>query len=78
MNQPAARDTTFDGITPERVWLTFNNIDRKGYLTVKIEVNGISKIVREFYIAGLHPNEGVECSSHNLTWLLARHTRAIS
>lgn len=69
-DQVAARDTTFDGIKPEQVWITFNNIDRKDYLTCKIEINGIGKVMHEFYIPGLNPEEGVHVSSHNLSWIL--------
>lgn len=70
MNQPAARDTTFDGIKPERVWIRFGNYDRDGYLTVTLEINGIDKVIREFYIPGLASDEGVLSESHNLSWIV--------
>lgn len=68
--QVAARDTTFDGIVPERVWLSFHNTKRKGYLTVTLEVNGIEKVINELYIPGLDLDEGICCESQNLTWLV--------
>lgn len=68
---PAARDTTFDGIKPEKMWLwlCFRN-KKPNHLDVILELNGIQKVIRRFYIPGLDPNDGCLSESHNLTWIL--------
>jgi hypothetical protein len=66
----AAEDTTFKNVKAERVWLSFSNLEKENYLTVTLEINGIKKVINEFYIPGLSRNEGLTSYSHNLTWIL--------
>ena len=68
--QPAARDTTFDNIKPEQLWLDFSNTRREGYLSVILSINGIEMVIEEFYIPGLSLNEGITLCGRNLTWIL--------
>jgi hypothetical protein len=71
VSEEPARDTTFDGVMPERVWLNYNNGKHNGpYFRFKLEINGIEKELNAFYIPGIDQNEGLLCGSHNLTWIL--------
>lgn len=64
----AARDTTFDNVIPERLWvLTRTSPDRK-YIKIYIEVNGIEKEVDSIYVGSY---DGIISNAHNLTWILS-------
>lgn len=69
MDQIASRDTTFDNIKPETMWISFSNVKKKGYLTVDLSINGIEKELTSFYINGLSPSEGMTLESCNLSWV---------
>lgn len=63
----AARDTTFDNVIPERLWvLTRTSPDRK-YIKIYIEINGIEKEVDSIYVGSY---DGIISNAHNLTWIL--------
>lgn len=69
-NQPAARDTSFDNIIPKKIWLTYNNQGTLDRFKISLEINGIEKVIEDFYIPGLDQSEGHVCGSHNLSWLV--------
>lgn len=72
LGELTARDTTFDNVIPERVWLCYDNGKHRGpYFKWFIEINGIRKEIESFYIPGIDQREGHHCGSHNLTWILA-------
>lgn len=77
-DQPA-RDTTFEGVIPNHVWLNYDNqIHGKDRFVIELQVNGIKKNIMDFYIPGLDQSEGHHCGGHNLTWLFTALNDQIS
>lgn len=71
--QVAARDTTFDGIVPERLWISSRILDKK-YLQIYIEINGIEKEIERIYVGNY---DGIHSSSTQLTWIIQKATEEI-
>ena len=69
----AQRDTTFDGIVPKSVWISTRTTEKRDYILVIIELNGIEKEIDRIYVGNY---DGILSSSHNLTWLLSNASRA--
>lgn len=65
--QVAARDTTFDNIKPESLWISVRTDDKREYINVILELNGIEKVIEKIYVGEY---DGILSSSTQLTWIL--------
>lgn len=63
--EPAARDTTFDGVKPERVWVRIGNCEMPGRFRVVLEINGIDKVIYD----SIDECDGNISHHTNLSWL---------
>lgn len=65
--QVAARDTTFDNIIPERIWINHRSSSCRKYIVWYLEINGIEKEMSRFYVGSY---DGILSESHQLSWIL--------
>jgi len=70
MNNPAARDTTFDNVKPERLWILIDNCEKDGQLRVSFELNGIKKEIFAIKPSYAEKSEGIISQSTNLSWII--------
>jgi hypothetical protein len=73
--QVAARDTTFDGVIPERLWISTRTTQDRKYILVIAEINGIEKEIDRIYVGNY---DGILSSSTQLTWVILQATDALS
>lgn len=72
-NVLAGRDTTFDNIEPKSIWLSYDNqIHGENRFALELQINGIKKKILDFYIPGLAQDEGHQCGSVNLSWIVTK------
>ena len=70
MSEVAARDTTFDDIIPERLWIGVTNCNGDGKLQIIVEINGIQKTIWSMKPSYAEVTEGLISEFHNLSWVL--------
>ena len=63
----AARDTTFDGITPKTAWVSLRTSPDRKYIVWYLDINGIEKEMGRFYV---HSYDGILSHSQNLSMLI--------
>jgi hypothetical protein len=66
--QVPARDTTFDGVKPERIWIGVTNCNTPGRFQVVLEVNGIEKTIYD----SINECDGNISHYSNVSWLARR------
>jgi len=67
-----ARDTTFDKVIPQRLWIGVTNL-KSDKLQVIAEINGIDKVIWEANPLHCSKEEGLISTYTNLTWLFERY-----
>lgn len=72
--QVAERDTTFDNVVPERLWISTRTTPDGKHIRVIVEINGIEKELERIYVGGY---DGVLSSSTQLTWVLNQANDAL-
>lgn len=68
MSEIAVRDTTFDNVKLESVWISHRTTPDGKYIVCFLVLNGIEKEISRFYV---HDYDGLICESTNLTWILS-------
>lgn len=68
----AARDTTFDGVVPERLWIGVRNTGEEHKLEVVAEINGIEKVLWSMKPSYAERANGIVSYYTNLSWVLSR------
>lgn len=70
---PAARDTTFDNVKPEKFWAGVTNMKGDKELKFIVEIDGIEKVIWSGNPAHATCDNGMINDYTNLTWLLIQH-----
>lgn len=85
MNQPsvnestiAARDTTFDNVKAESVWIGVTNMKKDGKLHVVLEVDGIQKSIWSMKPSYAEPSEGMVNDFTQVTWVVKKALKAFA
>ncbi len=72
MSEKVAIDTTFAGISPQRLWIGVTNKEGDGKLHVMVEINGIKKSIWSCKPSYAEPEEGMINDYTDFTWVLSK------